>query len=95
MSTTDKLKPLAEATGGTVRRIGDGTSGAITMPRILAMRDSPIYGGSDYAAIGRTGASEVKGIGFDPLAVGFLGLLVVLGSVVLAWLYEGRRGLRA
>ena len=95
VSTTEKLKPLAEATGGTVRRIGDGTSGAITMPRILEMRDSPIYGGSDYAAIRKTGASEVKGIGFDPLAVGFLGLLVLLGSVVLAWLYEGRRGIRA
>ena len=95
VSTTDKLRPLAEATGGTARRIGEGAGGAITMPRILEMRDSPIYGGSDYAAIRKTGASEVKGIGFDPLAVGFLGLLFLLGSVVLAWLYEGRRGIRA
>jgi hypothetical protein len=95
VSTTEKLRPLAEATGGTVRRIGDGAGGAISMPRILEMRDSPIYGGSDYAAIRKTEASEVKGIGFSPLAVGFVGLLVLLGSVVLAWLYEGRRGMRA
>ena len=95
VSTTEKLRPIAEATGGTVRRIGDGAGGAITLPRLLEMRDSPIYGGSDYAAIRKTGASEVKGIGFSPLAIGFLGLALLLGSVVLAWLYEGRRGARA
>ncbi len=92
VSTTEKLRPIAEATGGTVRRISDGTAGAVSMPRLLEMRDSPIYGGSDYVAIKKTGASEVKGIGFSPLAIGFLGLLLLLGSVVLAWLYEGRRG---
>ena len=95
VSTPDKLAPIAAATGGTVRRIADGTSGAITMPRLLEMRDSPIYGGSDYVAIKKTGASEVRGIGFSPLAVGFLGLLVLLGSVVMTWVYEGRRGARA
>ena len=60
VSTTEKLRPLAEATGGTVRRIGAGSGGDITLPRIVAMRDSPIYGGSDYAAIkkDRRGASD-------------------------------------
>jgi hypothetical protein len=91
LSTPDKMRALAEATGGTVRRIADGPDGAITFPRILAMRDSPVYGGSDFAAIKNTGASEVKGIGFLPLAIGFLGLLALLGSVVSAWIYEGRR----
>ena len=94
VSTTEKLQPLAEATGGTVRRIADGTAGAVTLPRILEMRDSPIYGGSDYAAIRKTGASEVKGIGLAPLAIGFVGLIILLGSLLTAWLYEGR-GARA
>ncbi|MGD0634322.1 MAG: hypothetical protein ABSA13_08610 [Beijerinckiaceae bacterium] len=92
VSTPEKLRGLAEATGGTVRRLSEGADGAITLPRVLAMRDSPVYGGSDYAAIKNTGASEVKGIGFAPLAIGFAGLLALLGSVVLAWVYEGRRG---
>ncbi len=92
VSTPDRLRALAEATGGTVRRIGAGMDGAIALPRLIAMRDSPIYGGSDYAAIKKTGASEVKGIGLAPLTIGFAGLLALLGSVVLAWLYEGRRG---
>lgn len=95
VSTPDKLRPLAEATGGTVRRIANGTGGEVTIPRILKMRDSPIYGGSDYAAIKKTGASEVKGIGFVPLAIGFLGLVVLLGSLLATWLHEGRRGARA
>ena len=88
----DSLRPLAEATGGTVRRIGSGGNGDVVLPRLVAMRESPVYGGSDYAAIKRNGASEVKGVGVMPLAIGFLGLLVLLGSVVSGWLYEGRGG---
>jgi hypothetical protein len=95
VSTTQKLAPLVEATGGTVRRLATGPGNAIAMPRILEMRDSPIYGGSDYAAIRKTGASEVKGIGFSPLAIGFLGLALLLSSLILSWLYEGGRGLKA
>ena len=95
VSTIDKLRPIAEATGGTVRRIVSGSGDEIALPRILEMRDSPIYGGSDYAAIKKTGASEVKGIGLAPLAIGFVGLLVLLGGLLLTWLFEGRRGARA
>ncbi|HTJ03005.1 MAG TPA: hypothetical protein VL492_09430, partial [Methylovirgula sp.] len=92
LSTTDKLRPITEATGGTVRRIGQGTSGDVSLPRIVAMRDSPIYGGSDYAAIKRTGAAEIKGVGVAPVGIGVIGLLFLLGSVLASWLGEARRG---
>jgi hypothetical protein len=91
VSTLDKLKPLAEATGGTVRRISSGSGDSISLPRFAAMRESPLYGGSDYVAIRRTGASVVTGIGVAPLAVGFLGLLALLGSVLAGWLWESRK----
>ena len=91
VSTLDKLKPLVEATGGTVRRISSGSGDSISLPRFAAMRESPLYGGSDYAAIRRTGASVVTGIGVAPLAVGFLGLLALLGSVLAGWLWESRK----
>jgi hypothetical protein len=94
VSTTEKLRPLAEATGGTVRRIGTGSGSDVVLPRIVAMRDSPIYGGSDYAAIKRTGAAQVTGVGIAPLAIGLIGLLVLLSSVVVSWLFEGRGGAR-
>jgi hypothetical protein len=96
VSTTEKLRPLAEATGGTVRRIGQAGSSDVSLPRIVAMHDSPVYGGADYAAIKRTDAAQVTGIGVAPLAVGFLGLLVLLASTIAAWVYEGRgRGARS
>ena len=91
VSTLDRLRPVAEATGGTVRRLSGDASGAVTLPRLAAMRDSPIYGGGDYAAIRRTGTSEIRGVGLTPLAIGFVGLALLLGSVVLAWLAEGGR----
>ncbi len=95
VSTTEKLRPLAEATGGTVRRIGVPSGSDVLLPRIVAMHNSPVYGGSDYAAIKRTDSAQVTGIGIAPLAIGFLGLLFLLASAVATWLYEGRsRGAR-
>jgi hypothetical protein len=94
VSTPDRLKPLAEATGGTVRRIGNADDSEISLPRLVAIGESPVYGGAGYAAIKRIGASEVKGVGVMPLAIGFFGLAALLGSVSAAWLFEGRRTAR-
>jgi hypothetical protein len=91
ISTPEKLRGLTEATGGTVRRIAADAQGAIAMPRVVAMRDSPVYGGSDYIGIKRNSASVVKGIGIVPLAIGFAGMLVLIASIVAGWAWEGRR----
>jgi len=91
ISTPEKLRGLFEATGGTVRRIAADAQGAIAMPRVVAMRDSPVYGGSDYIGIKRNSASVVKGIGIVPLAIGFAGMLVLIASIVAGWAWEGRR----
>ena len=92
VSTPDKLKPLAEATGGTVRRIGNAENSDVSLPRLVAIGESPVYGGAGYAAIKRVGASEVKGVSVMPLAIGFLGLIALLGSITAAWVFEGRGG---
>ncbi|HEX3182709.1 MAG TPA: hypothetical protein VHR44_15905 [Beijerinckiaceae bacterium] len=91
ISTPEKLRGLTEAAGGTVRRIAADAQGAIAMPRVVAMRDSPVYGGSDYIGIKRNSASVVKGIGIVPLAIGFAGMLVLIASIVAGWAWEGRR----
>ena len=88
VSTTDKLRPLTEATGGSSRRLGPD----VVLPRLVAMRESPIYAGADYAAIKRTQASVATGVGVAPLAIGLIGLLALLGALMLAWFWEGRRG---
>lgn len=91
VSTEEKLRPLVEATGGTVRRISQEGTSEVTLPRTVALGESLTYGGTGYAAIKRTGASEVKGVSLTPLAIGFLGLFALLGSIVAAWIFEGRR----
>lgn len=91
MSTTEKLRPLAEASGGTVRRLAKDASGAMTIPRIVAMRDASVFGGADYIGIKRTEASTLRGVEVAPLAIGLWGMLALLGAIVFAWGWEGRR----
>jgi hypothetical protein len=90
VSTTEKLKPLAEASGGTVRRLSKDASGAVTLPRVVEMREASVFGGADYIGVKRTGASELKGVETAPLAIGLWGLAALLGMIVLAWGWEGR-----
>ena len=90
-STTEKLRPLAEATGGTVRRLSQGASDAVTMPRVVEMRDANRYGGADWIGIRQTGASTLVGVEVAPLGLGLWAMLALLGAVVAAWAWEGRR----
>jgi hypothetical protein len=87
VSTTEKLRPLTEATGGTVRRIAS-TGDAIAMPRVVGLNPSPSYGGADYIGIKRTGSTELIGARSTSLASGFFGLALLLGMVTLAWVKE-------
>ena len=91
VSTTEKLRPIAEATGGTVRRLASGVGDSITMPRLVGLNPAPSYGGGDYIGIKRTGSSEAIGARSVSLASGFFGLALLLGSAVAAWLTESGR----
>ena len=92
VSTTEKLRPIAEGTGGTVRRIAaDAGGSAIAMPRVVSLNPAPSYGGGDYIGIKRTGATELLGASSTSLATGFLGLAALLGIVIAAWLRESGR----
>jgi hypothetical protein len=90
LSTTEKLRPLAEESGGTVRRLAKDVSGDVSIPRIVELRDASNFGGADYIGIKRTGASTVKGVEVAPLAFGLWGMLPLLGVIVFAWWREGR-----
>jgi hypothetical protein len=92
VSTTEELRPLAEATGGSVRRLSQGTDDIVTMPRVLEMQESPVYGGADYIATKRTGASVLVGVARISLAADFFGLAALLGALVWMWAREGGRG---
>ncbi|MGL4636265.1 MAG: hypothetical protein ACRCWF_09810 [Beijerinckiaceae bacterium] len=87
-STEEPLRPLLEQTGGSVRRLEE--RGSFVVPRIVDVRGSTRFAGSDFIGLSPAEAYRVKGASLLPMALGFLGLLLLLGSVVLTWLREGR-----
>ncbi len=88
-STTQVLSAITNATGGDARRIADA-SGALDMPRILAVRSSDTYKGDDWLGVKIRDASVVRGIGVLPMFAGLLGLLLLVGSLAATWAREGR-----
>ena len=87
-STTEMLKPLAQATGGDARRVVDGSS--IDLPRIVPVRASSIFRGDGWMGVKMRDASVVKGVGVLPMFAGLIGLLLLLGAFAATWLREGR-----
>jgi hypothetical protein len=88
-STTDLLKPIAEATGGSVRRVvNDG--GAVTVPRLLAVAAGERATGDDWIGVREPAASVVRGLHILPLMAGIIGLLLLIGGLAATWAREGR-----
>jgi hypothetical protein len=87
-STTEVLAPLANATGGDVVRV-EAASGT-HVPRILAVRSSDTFKGDDWLGLRIREASVVRGIGVLPIFAGLIGLLLLIGSLAITWLREGR-----
>jgi hypothetical protein len=87
-STTETLKPLAQATGGDARRLFDGSS--IDIPRIVPVRSSSVFHGDGWMGLKMRDASVVRGVGVLPMFAGLIGLLLLLGAFAATWLREGR-----
>ena len=87
-STTEVLAPLAQATGGDVVRV-ESASG-VHVPRILAVRSSDTFKGDDWLGLRIREASVVRGIGVLPIFAGLIGLLLLIGSLAITWMREGR-----
>jgi len=87
-STTDMLKPLAQATGGDARRVVDGSS--IDLPRIVPVRSSSVFRGDGWMGVRMRDASVIKGVGVLPVFAGLIGLLLLLGAFAATWIREGR-----
>jgi hypothetical protein len=87
-STTDTLKPLAQATGGDAARVVNGSS--VELPRIVPVRSSSVFHGDGWMGVRMRDASVVKGVGVLPVFAGLIGLLLLLGAFAATWLREGR-----
>jgi hypothetical protein len=89
-SDTEALRPIAEASGGSVRRVAAG-GGDIVVPRIQAMRSGTRFAGGDWIGIRPSESAIVRGVSVFPLAIGLLGLALLIGATLAAWVAEGRR----
>ena len=87
-STTETLKPLAQATGGDARRLFEGSS--MDLPRIVPVRASSVFHGDGWMGVNMRDASVVRGVGVLPMFTGLIGLLLLLGAFAATWLREGR-----
>ncbi len=85
MRATDTiLKPVVEATGGGTHWLADGT------PSIRRVVPGQAASGSDWIGIRRNGAYRVTSLTQQPLLPAWAALLMIVGSLLLAWKIEGR-----
>ena len=85
MRATDQiLAPLAEQSGGSVHWLADG------LPAIRRVGAGATASGENWIGLRRNGAYRVTAIDQQPLLPPWAGLLLLLGTVLLAWRMEGR-----
>jgi hypothetical protein len=85
MRATDAiLRPDAEANGGGVHWLADG------MPQIRRVVPGQDANGADWIGLRRNGAYRVTSLSQEPLLPAWAALLLIVGSLLLAWRIEGR-----
>jgi hypothetical protein len=92
VSDPGKLQGLAEATGGSSRRIGQENGSDVTIPRIVPVRSGRQFAGADWIGLRISDSGIVRGVSISPLFVGLIGLAILFGALVAGWIGEsGRR----
>ncbi len=81
-ATGDVLAPLAAASGGSVHWLSDG------MPGVQRVGPDDDAAGSDWIGLKRNGAYRVTQLEQQPLLPQWLALVLILGSLLLAWRLE-------
>lgn len=90
VSTADRLKPVAEAVGGSVRRLSGADPGGVNLPSVVPVRPSGEAAGGDWIGLRNTQDSVLKSVSSVPLFGGFLGLGLLLLALGAMWYREGR-----
>ncbi len=86
------LQSLAQATGGSSRRIGRESGSAVSIPRIVPVRSGSQFAGNDWIGLRISDSGIVRGVRISPLFIGLIGLALLFGVLVAGWLGEsGRR----
>ncbi|MEQ1949919.1 glutamine amidotransferase [Mesorhizobium yinganensis] len=88
VSTESILRPAAEATGGSVRRLVG--AGGLSLPSIVPMRGTADAAGRDWIGLRTTNDSVLKSVSRLPTFGGFFGLAILLLALGSMWYREGR-----
>ncbi len=83
-ATADILQPLAKESGGSVHWLTDGP---VDVRRVAPAQTAH---GSNWIGLRRNGAYRVTSLEQEPLLPAWAALLLVVGSLLLAWKMEGR-----
>jgi hypothetical protein len=85
MRATDTiLKPLADASGGSIHWLEDG------VPELRRIDLGRRASGDSWIGLRSNGSYRVTSVEQQPLLPGWLALVLVLGTTLLAWRIEGR-----
>ncbi len=95
VSTENRLRAPAEATGGSVRRLAQSSTlgnlaGGVTLPSVVPVRSTGAASGNDWIGLRTTDDSVLKAVSRVPLFGGFLGLGLLLLALGSMWYREGR-----
>ncbi len=90
ISTMDRLKPLAAATGGAVYRLHASAQSSVHVPAITAIRGNRAASGNDWMGLRETADTQLKSVNRLPLFSGFLALGLLLFIFGSMWYREGR-----
>jgi hypothetical protein len=85
MRATDAiLKPLADKSGGSIHWLSDG------IPNVRRVDPGQSASGSDWIGLRSNGTYRVTSVEQQPLLPPWVALLLLLGTLLLAWRMEGR-----
>jgi hypothetical protein len=88
VSTEEIVRPIAEETGGSTRRLV-GLTG-VSVPNIVPVRAGADAAGRDWIGLRTTSDSVLKSVNRVPLFGGFFGLAALLLALGSMWYREGR-----
>lgn len=94
-ATTDRMTPIAEATGGGVfwtkpTGVLAAAAGTVEVPRISMMSTAKVMAGSGWMGLKDREAYLTRGVKLTPMFTGLAALAALLALMALAWWREGR-----
>jgi hypothetical protein len=94
VATTDKMKPIADATGAGVFWTRGSTllssATGVEVPRVSMLQGARVLAGSGWMGLKDREAHVTRGVTVTPMFTGLAALAALLAFISLAWWREGR-----